>query len=185
MDNTPAKLKLAMATDAIAEMADVFAARADEFFNNWRRLSEDGPVLDEDLFAEFVRQSFHLDLDGLVGVPELYVRSASEKSHEDTDSVVEVVSKEQALLLAGADAEEEWETPEDVIAQQGYDEDIAAWAMAIRGWMERQQVEEVAFANLREGVGLSVVKVWLALLLGGFRLRQSGGFYGDVAIAWR
>jgi hypothetical protein len=86
MDNTSAKLKLAMAADAIVEMADVFVARADEFFNHWRRVPEDGPVLDEDLFAEFVRQSFHLDLDGLVGVPELYVRSASEKSHEDADS---------------------------------------------------------------------------------------------------
>jgi hypothetical protein len=88
IDQTPIGLRLAMAADAIMEMADLFAARADEFFSTWQRVPEDGPVLDEDLFAEFVRQSFHLELDGLVGVPELYVRSASEKSHEDSESQV-------------------------------------------------------------------------------------------------
>jgi hypothetical protein len=172
MDNTPAKQKLAMAADAIAEMADVFAARADEFFNNWRRVPEDGPVLDDDLFAEFVRQSFHLDLDGLVGVPELYVRSASEKSHEDADSVVAEVSKEQALLLAGVEAEEELETPEDVIAQQGYDEDIAAWATAIRRWMELKGVDNVSISEVVNNTPLSAVKVWLSVLLSDFELER-------------
>ena len=101
IDRTPVGLRLATAADAIAEMADVFAARADEFFSTWhrQRVAHEGPILDDDLFAEFVRQSFHLDLDELVGVPELYVRSASEKSYVDAESVVAEVTKETALLL--------------------------------------------------------------------------------------
>jgi hypothetical protein len=65
---TPAGQKLATAADAISEMADVFAARADEFFSTWhrQRVAHEGPILDDDLFAEFVRQSFHLDLDGAI-----------------------------------------------------------------------------------------------------------------------
>jgi hypothetical protein len=181
IDRTPVGLRLAMAADAIEQMADVFAARADEFFSTWhrQRVANEGPILDEDLFAEFVRQSFHLELDGLVGGPELYVRSASEKSHEDAESVVEEVSKETALLLAAADEVE----AKDAMELQAYDEDIAAWANAMRGWLQWQGLDEVMFPELTNGVGLSVVKVWLALLLGGFGLEQRGGFYDSKAVA--
>jgi hypothetical protein len=164
IDRTPVGQRLATAADAISEMADVFAARADEFFNGWhrQRVAHEGPILDNDLFAEFVRQSFHLDLDGLVGVPELYVRSPSEKSHEDTESRVGEVTKETALLLAGAADEVE---PEDAIALLEHDEDIAAWANAIALWMQQQKLERVAFVELLDGVGFEVVKGWLAVLL--------------------
>ncbi len=163
-------------------MADVFAARADEFFSTWhrQRVAHEGPILDDDLFAEFVRQSFHLDLDGLVGVPELYVRSASEKSHEDAESVVEEVTKETALLLAGAEDDVE---PEDAIIVQAYDEDIAAWAKAIALWMQQQNLERVGFAELLNGVGFPVVKGWLAVLLNeGFEIQQNGEFYDRYGI---
>ena len=41
-------------------------------------------------------------------------------------------------------------------------------------------VGKVMFSELVEEVGLSVVKVWLALLLGNFDLQQSGGFYDGL-----
>jgi hypothetical protein len=183
MEDTPVGLRLATAADVIEQMAGVFAARADEFFSGWHRqsVSHEGPILDDDLFAEFVRQSFHLDLDGLVGVPELYVRSASEKSHENSESLVEEVTKETALLLAAADEVE----PEMAIALQGYDEDIAAWAKAIALWMHQQKLERVGFVELLDGVGYPVVKGWLAVLLDeGFAMDRLEGsdFYRNTGI---
>jgi hypothetical protein len=180
---TPAGQKLATAADAIVEMADVFAARADEFFSTWhrQRVAHEGPILDDDLFAEFVRQSFHLDLDGLVGVPELYVRSDPEKSHEDAESMVGEVTKETALLLAGAEEEE----PEDAIALLEHDEDIAAWAKAIALWMQQQKLERVGFMELLDGVGYPLVKGWLAVLLDeGFAIDRLEGsdFYRSSGI---
>jgi hypothetical protein len=159
---TPVGNRLATAADAIEQMADVFAARADEFFSGWHRqsVSHEGPILDDDLFAEFVRQSFHLDLDGLVGVPELYVRSVSEKSHEDAESVVGEVSKETALLLAGAEME-----PAVLMDGLEYDENVGEWAKAIALWMQQQKLERVGFVKLLDGVGFEVVKGWLAVLL--------------------
>jgi hypothetical protein len=182
IDDTPVGLRLAMAADAIAEMADVFAARADEFFSTWhrQRVAHEGPILDDDLFSEFVRQSFHLDLDGLVGVPELYVRWASEKSHEDIESVVGEVSKETALLLAGAEME-----PEPMIVVQPYDEDVTAWANAIALWMQQQKLKRVGFVELLDGVGYPVVKGWLAVLLDeGFAIDRLEGsdFYTSAGI---
>jgi hypothetical protein len=149
IDRTPVGLRLAMAADAIEQMADVFAARADEFFSGWhrQRVAHQGPILDDELFAEFVRQSFHLDLDGLVGVPELYMRSDPEKSHEDAESVVAEVTKETALLLAGAELE-----PTVLMDELAYDENVGEWAKAVRGWMQSRDVES---ASIVEVVGSS------------------------------
>jgi hypothetical protein len=184
MDDTPVGKQLAMAADAIAEMADVFAARADEFFSTWhrQRVAHEGPILDDDLFAEFVRQSFHLNLDGLVGVPELYVRSDPEKSHEEIESVVGEVTKETALLLAGAEDEVE---PADAVVELAYDEDIAAWAKSIALWMHQQKLERMGFMELLDGVGFEVVKGWLAVLLDeGFAIDRLEGsdFYRSSGI---
>ena len=184
IDLTPQELRLATAADAIEQMADVLLARAMAWAEDWNRRPGDGPVLDEDLFAELVRQSFSLDLSGLVDEPELYVRAASEKSHEDAESVVEYRGKEEVLAelesLVGQDLG-------DAEVELEHDEDVGAWAEAIQGWMERQGIESALMTQLQEGSGLPVVKLWLAALLCGLGMEQRGAFYdaGGVAIGLR
>ena len=178
---TPVELRLATAADAIEQMADLLLARATAWAEDWNRRPGDGPVLDEDLFAELVRQSFSLDLSGLVDEPELYVRSASEKVHDDVESVVEYREKTEVLAelesLVGEDVR-------DIEVELEHDEDIKAWAEAIREWMERQEIESAAMTQLQAGSGLSMVKLWLAALLCGLGMEQRGEFYdvGGVAI---
>jgi hypothetical protein len=167
-DRTPVGLRLATAADAIVEMAEVLAARADEFFSTWRRVSEDGPILDEDLFAEFVRQSFHLELDGLVGVPELYVRNALEKVHGEGESVVEEVSKDELLGLLEPESQLE---PMPVLELE-HDEDVGAWAAIVREWMCESGVDSVSMGEVVDSTRLSAVKVWLAGLLCDFELER-------------
>jgi hypothetical protein len=58
------------------------------------------------------------------------------------ESVVEEVTKETALLLAGAADELE---PADLMDRLEYDEDIAAWANVIALWMQQQKLERVGF----------------------------------------
>ena len=95
-------------------------------------------MLDEDLFAELVRQSFSLDLSGLVDEPELYVRSASEKSHEAAESVVEYREKTEVLAELKSFVEEDARGVE----QLEYDEDVMAWAEAIQGgWSSKWLVK--------------------------------------------
>ena len=179
IDLTPLELRLATAADAIEQMADVLLARAMAWAEDWNRRPGDGPVLDEDLFAELVRQSFSLDLSGLVDEPELYVRAASQKAHEDADSVVEYREKKDVLAELesvdkdGSEAEVELE----------YDENIGAWAEAMRGWMERQGLESAGITQLQTGSGLSVVKLWLAALLCGLGMEQQGAFYEREGVA--
>jgi hypothetical protein len=173
IDRTPVGLRLATAADAIVEMAEVLAARADEFFSAWRRVPEDGPILDENLFAEFVRQSFHLELDGLVDVPELYVRNALEKVHGDSESVVKEVSKE--ALLESLEPESQLE-PIPVLELE-HDEDVAAWAAIVREWMMSRRVQCGSIGEIVDSTQLSSVKVWIAGLLSDFDLYQTKDFY--------
>jgi hypothetical protein len=178
---TPVHRQLATAADAIEQMADVLAARADAWAQDWYRKPGDGPVLDEDLFAEFVRQSLSLDLSDLVDEPERYQRSASEKSHEEGESVVADVTKEVTLRLAGA---EEEETPLPVAVLE-HDEDVEVWVDAIRLWMHRQGIKKVELADLLNGANLPVVKCWIGVLLGEFEqhLNQTKGFYDVERVA--
>jgi hypothetical protein len=171
---TPVDQRLAAAADAIEKMAELFAARAGEIFGAWQRqrVAHEGPVVDGDLFAEFVRQSFHLDLDDLVGEPELYVRFGTQRTHSDAESIVEYRTKDEVLAEVGSAAE-----IVPVIEELEYDEDIGAWIGVIQGWLRQQEGDQVGFGELLRGTSLPVVKVWLALLLGGFKLRQSGAFY--------
>jgi hypothetical protein len=180
MDLTPEGLKLATAADAIERLADALAAKASAWAEDWSHQLGDGPVLDEDMFSEFVRQSFSLDLSGLVEEPDLYVRSPSEKSHEDVDSVAEEVTQEVALLLAGTEDKKELEDADsggDAIAQLEYDEDIGAWVEAIRLWMESGSVESVSIREIIKETNLSAGKVWIAGLLSDLELRQMKDFY--------
>ena len=174
IERTPVRLKLATAADAIEQMADVLLSRTIAWVEDWSCKLGDGPVLDEDLFSELVRQSFSLDLSGLVDEPVLYVRSASEKSHEEAESVVEY--REKTEVLAELESFVEEDAGED-LEQLEYDEDVAAWAKAIRGWMERQGLESVRISEIIDATNLSGGKVWIAGLLSDLSLQQTKDFY--------
>jgi hypothetical protein len=184
IDQTPPSQRLAAVADAIEQMAELFAARAEEIFSAWQRQSvNQGPVLDEDLFAELVRQSFHLDLDDLVGEPERYMRSSSQQTHPEAESVVGYRAKDEVLAEL-----EPIEERERAITDLEYDEDVGAWIAVVRGWLVGQECDQVGFAELLKGTELPVVKVWLALLLGGFEMWQGRDFYsvgsdGDAAVS--
>lgn len=94
------------------------------------------------------------------------------------ESVVEEVTKEVALLLAAMEEVE----PEEAMVVQPYDEDIPAWAEAVRGWLKHQQADQVSFTEMIKRVKLSFVRIWLALLLDRFDLRQDGDFYDCAGI---
>ena len=174
IDLTPVELRLATAADAIEQMADVLLARATAWAEDWNRRPGDGPVLDEDLFAELVRQSFSLDLSGLVDKPELYVRAASEKAHEDADSVVEY--REKTEVLAELESFVDEDTGEAEVELE-HDENVGAWAEVIRGWMDLVRVDSISINEIIRETNLSATKVWIAGLLSDLELQQTKDFY--------
>jgi hypothetical protein len=154
------KEQLQVAGQALCDLAEVCQRRADLMWDEWvDQHNTDGPIPDEDFLAGLVQKSMFLDISGLVRQPKSR-RGVVAAVEDEGESVVGEVSKETALLLAGAELE-----PTDVMDGLEHDEDIAAWAKAIALWMQQQKLERVGFIELLDGVGYPVVKGWLAVLL--------------------
>jgi hypothetical protein len=176
------KEQLQVAGQALCDLAEVCQRRADLMWDEWvDRHNTDGPIPDEDFLAGLVQKSMFLDISGLVRQPKSR-RGAVAAVEDEGESVVAEVTKETALLLAGAEDDVE---PEEAIAQLEYDEDVKAWAKAIALWMQQQKLERVGFVELMDWVGYPVVKGWLAVLLNeGFAMDRSEGsdFYRSSGI---
>jgi hypothetical protein len=167
--------QLSVAGQALCDLAEVCQRRAELMWVDWvDQHNTEGPIPDEDFLSGLVQKTMFLDISELVKQPKS--RRGSGSGVDGGESVVVEVTKEQALLLAGVEVEEELG---DAIAQLEYDEDITAWAEVVRGWMQRQGMNEVTLAVLLKSANLPMVKCWLALLLGGFELRlnKTKGFY--------
>jgi hypothetical protein len=172
---TPLNQQLALAADGILEMAEVYALRAEAWFEELRYSPEDEPVLADGMFADLIRQSMHLDLGDLVAEPELYVRSTSEKSDDQGGTVVAYREKDEVL----AEIESEIQDGEAIALGASHDENVSEWVGAIQGYLERAE-GVVSFSELVRELGMSVMVVWLGILLGGFEVQQAGGFYDEV-----
>jgi hypothetical protein len=156
-------------------MAEVYALRAEAWFEELRYSPDDEPVLDDGMFADLIRQSMSLDLGDLVAEPELYVRSASAKSEVEAGSVVAYRDKDEVL----AEMESEVQDGETIALGASHDENVSEWVGAIQGYLERAE-GVVSFSELVRELGMSVMVVWLGILLGGFEVQQAGGFYDEV-----
>jgi hypothetical protein len=167
------KEQLQVAGQALCDLAEVCQLRADLMWDEWvDRHNTDGPIPDEDFLAGLVQKSMFLDISGLVKQPKSR-RGVVATVEDEGESVAEEVTKEVALLLAGAEEEE----PEHAIALLEYDEDIGAWAKAIALWMQSRDVESASIMEVVEETKLTTCKVWLAGLLSDLELYQTKDFY--------
>ena len=81
---------------------------------------------------------------------------------------------EKGELLKALEGElEESEHLLDVIE----DEDVGAWVELIQEWFESQGENYSDLSTLLQATGLGLIRVWIAVLLGDFEVRQIGGFY--------
>jgi hypothetical protein len=100
---------------------------------------------------------------------------------EEIGSVVGVL--DQAALLAQLDqrlGEEPGMTEAEAFNRAiatAHDEDISAWAGAIENVFQQSQIDSLSLIELQKRLGMPLVKVWLALLLGGYEMEQQGEFY--------
>ncbi len=58
-----------------------------------------------------------------------------------------------------------------------YDEDISAWIVVVKSWIEATGVGQAELMDVITGTAMSPVMVWMALLVGGFELEKQGDFY--------
>jgi chromatin segregation and condensation protein Rec8/ScpA/Scc1 (kleisin family) len=184
LEKLPEPERLRLAGTAIAQLAEIHQQRAEHLLTDWEESYNDtGPVISDDLLAGLVQQTMYLDISDLTRKPHRRGRSKTAKSPHSTESVVGVVEKEK--ILAFVDAQQEEEEKQKALSV-AHEEDISAWIEAIATYLTAQQ-HDIQLPYLCRSLyhrhsDLSLIKIWLALLLGGFCLEQRGDFYDGESI---
>jgi hypothetical protein len=181
----PLNEQLQMGGNAIAQLADVFAARAELLITNWKQQYDPSePVIDLNDCSELFVQSLHLEMDELFEEPEgvCYPEQRRSPCKAEQSLVGEV---EKATLLSFVD---ELELSEAELTEQvqdlAHDEPIMEWVEAIQGFLSQQPLgQAVSFVELMRSLALPKVAVWLGLLHGqDWQLQQTGEFYDGAGV---
>jgi hypothetical protein len=166
MERLPPDVRLDIAADAIAKMAQLLHHKAVKHLNVATH-NADEMVFEEDFFDQHLAEPPSIDLNRYLKLDERYVRS-SKKSHRNAISVAIEVSKESMLESIEPELE-----PLPVLELE-HDEDIGGWSEAIRGWMMANNCRSGSISEIVDATQLSASKAWLAGLLNvnEFELKQ-------------
>ena len=176
------EVKLRLAGDGLMAMAEVLQQKAEAMYQDWcDRHNDEGPIPDEDFLAGLVQETMFLDISGVVRSPKGRRKVEPDELEEVDSSVAEMDKEELLMLLAAAEVDVDPDPPM-TIEQLEYDEDISAWIAAVRSWLEVTGLGQAELMEVIQGTAMSPVRVWMALLLGGFRLESQGDFYEGAVL---
>ena len=175
--------QLQVAAEAIAQIVQVFQERSTLAFEELEATaSEAGPVMPHDAFDRYVRQIMEVDFEPFISPIEQLPRKLREQpGRSDVGSVVGEL--DQAALLQALD--EQMSQHPDMTEIEAFNqtmgiahaEDISSWVATVANWMTDHQVVTIQLVQLQQAIGMPLIQLWLALLLGGFVIEQHGEFY--------
>jgi nitrogen regulatory protein PII len=184
LQHLPDMDQLRLGGTVMSLLAEVHAAKADRFLADWEeRHNDEGPVMEEDLLAGLVQRTMYLDLTDLIN-PKV----KAPRRRVTVDSVAKPVEKKQVLEML-EQMEEEEQTSKQRALSVAHDENVTAWIETIVQWLNQSAIpsQGIWFSELSAALGqgaakMSPIKIFLALLLGGFQLQQPGEFYSDILV---
>lgn len=176
--------QLQVAAEAIAQIVQVFQERSTLAFEELEATSSDeGPVMPTNTFDRYVRQTMELDFEQFVEPlaslprkspdrPFPYEEKGSVVGELDQVALLQALDEQMSLHPGFTDAE-----AFNHAISIAHDEDVSAWVGAIAQWMRNHQITMIPLMQLQRALGMPLVQLWLALLLGGFLIEQQGDFY--------
>ncbi|MEM9448290.1 MAG: hypothetical protein AAGA75_07125 [Cyanobacteria bacterium P01_E01_bin.6] len=175
--------KLSIAGNALMKLTELYVIRAERLLNTWEEdywESQDEPVITDDMLMGFLRQSMSLDLDNLVEESPYSQRRSLDSGITLEESVAETVDKNVLL-----DVIDEIEVKQHALSI-AHDENVSEWVRVIQKWMTKHRqgatLQELVDALQKTDQKITLVKIWLGLLLGGYILEQRGEFYAIESI---
>lgn len=153
-----------VAGEAIAQLAELCAVRAEVLLESWQSrhnpppAARTEPILTEDLLASVLRQTMSLNLEVLLEELEPQQRARRTADQEPEDSIAGDVDK--AVVLEMLDQME----IKQATLHTAYEESISEWSAIVQRWIESQP-QPVNLQRLLHHVELSPVRSWLGLLL--------------------
>jgi hypothetical protein len=168
---------LQVAGEAISKITDVFELRSQLAFESIQAIgSDDGPVMSEDAFDRYVRQTMQIDFDIYIEpLANLPRKVAQFQEPDEMQSLVADVDR-QVLLEAILSEPDDPETIYQQVLELAHDENVFEWGAKISARLDEWD-RPVSLLELHRSIEMPLVQVWLALLLNGIPLEQRGNFY--------
>ena len=173
--------QLRIAGEAVCQIADLFCDRSSFLFEELHSREVKGePIMADDAFDRYVRQSMVVDFDQFIEPLQSLPRKISEQSKHGNsmvgaiDKEVLIQALEQESLLS---VEEEFERA----ISTAHAEDVSSWIEAIAHCITNNS-SPMRLQDLQRALKLPIVEIWLGLILGDFKVEQRGGFYDSSEI---
>jgi hypothetical protein len=174
--------QLRVAGEAVCQIADLFCDRSSFLFEELHSRAVKGePIMADDAFDRYVRQSMVVDFDQFIEPLQSLPRKIPEQTKHGNsmvgaiDKEVLIQALEQESLLS---VEEEFERA----ISTAHAEDVSSWIETISHCITNNS-SPMRLIDLQKALKLPIVEIWLGLLLGDFKLEQRGSFY-DLSEIW-
>lgn len=167
---TPKSDRLQVAGEALLQVAELCAARAEVLTTEWEEAYRD-PIVDRGFFSDMVRQTMAVDLTELME-PARPRRRRTKSTAKPEGSIVAPVEKTMMLTMV-----EQLEAAQQQALNVAHLEDVSGWARAISLELRDALAPAMPLTELSERLGMPQIEVWLGVLLGDFELEQRGEFY--------
>ncbi|MEA5480550.1 hypothetical protein VB774_23185 [Pseudanabaena galeata UHCC 0370] len=173
--------QLRIAGEAVCQIADLFCDRSSFLFEELHSRTANGePIMADDAFDRYVRQSMVVDFDQFIEPLQSLPRKILEQTKHG-NSIVGTIDKEVLIQALEQESllsvEEEFERA----ISTAHAEDVSSWIEAIAHCIA-SNFSPMCLIDLQAALPLPVVEIWLGLLLGDFKLEQRGSFYDSNKI---
>jgi hypothetical protein len=173
--------QLRIAGEAVSQIADLFCDRSSFLFEELHSRAVKGePIMADDAFDRYVRQSMVVDFDQFIEPLQSLPRKIPEPTKHG-NSIVGAIDKEVLIQALEQESllsvEEEFERA----ISTAHAEDVSSWVEAIAQCITNNS-HPICLKDLQKTLKLPIVEIWLGLLLGDFKLEQRGNFYNSNEI---
>ncbi|EDX82732.1 hypothetical protein S7335_1035 [Synechococcus sp. PCC 7335] len=164
--------RLRVAGDVLMQLAGLCETKSEVLWEDWQDANNaEGPVMDGDWLQGVTRQTQELDFSELVN---RFYRTTSELANEDkTDEDSVAGDVEKLSVLDMLEALEDAGLKSQALAVS-HAEHVSDWVKALAN---EQTGSPQRLVDLQKQLGVPLIEVWIAALLGGFEMEQRGSFY--------
>jgi hypothetical protein len=173
--------QLRIAGEAVCQIADLFCDRSNFLFEELHSRAVKGePIMADDAFDRYVRQSMAVDFDQFIEplqslprkIPELTKHGNSIVAEIDKEVLIQALEQESLLGF-----EEKFEQA----ISTAHTENVSSWVETIALCIANN-FSPMRLIDVQAALPLPIVEIWLGLLLGDFKLEQRGSFYDSNEI---
>ena len=173
--------QLRIAGEAVCQIADLFCDRSNFLFEELHSRTANGePIMADDAFARYVRQSMVVDLEQFIEPLPSLPRKNPEQT-KSGNSIVGEIDKEVLIQALEQENPLSFEEEFERAISTAHTENISAWIEAIAECITNNS-HPICLKDLQKTLPLPIVEIWLGLLLGNFKLEQRGSFYDSNEI---